>query len=372
MQRDETLPVGDRRLNNRLGVRADIQPGIRVIQTATANRILTMLKAALDLWDIPYILEEYGYIDESQAEELCYLRDPVTQTALWYYLLESLGPIDAASNPDVKVPLMAVVDKIVDGVRRRLSSDPDLLALAGQALLGELRDTGWTQENWPKPRHRSMLAAATHVARTDGLTTNQNTLFRLNSFFSTERFRRAHVTTGTVFYHSKADQYFVAASPACDLVARRPSPDQSWLHSIFPFTPLVAVLLAPSGIDVALAEAANGLHIFLENSADRKAFKIVSGSGNQPSYEFLMIKNEGRVRELVGKTVFEAARLSPKVIEEGGVTKTSLTERDWIDDSFEVVDQLRGINATRILQLAGQHLSRIGLDFISTPATGNG
>jgi hypothetical protein len=52
MQRDETLPVGDRRLNNRLGVRADIQPGIRVIQTATANRILTMLKAALDLWDI--------------------------------------------------------------------------------------------------------------------------------------------------------------------------------------------------------------------------------------------------------------------------------------------------------------------------------
>jgi len=33
-----------------------------------------------------------------------------------------------------------------DAFRRRLSSDPDLLALAGQALLGELRDTGWTQE----------------------------------------------------------------------------------------------------------------------------------------------------------------------------------------------------------------------------------
>jgi hypothetical protein len=27
---------------------------------------------AVDLWDIPYTLEEYGYIDEFQAEELCF------------------------------------------------------------------------------------------------------------------------------------------------------------------------------------------------------------------------------------------------------------------------------------------------------------
>ncbi|MHB8268061.1 response regulator receiver domain [Bradyrhizobium sp.] len=334
--------------------------------------IMVGLSRALSAWHpnvVQILISEIQNILEldALATEDDHLRDPVTQTALWYYLLDSLGTIDPAGNPDIKVPLMAIIDKIVEGVRRRLSSDPDLLALASQAVLGELRDTGWTRETWPRARHRDMLTAATGLARTNGLTTNQNTLFRLNSFFSTERFRRAHVTTGTVFYHAKTDQYFVAASPACDLVARRPSADQWWAHSIFPFTPLIAVLLKPKGIDESLAEAENGLHIFLENATDRKAFRIVAGPGRQPPYEFLMVKNEGRVREQDGKIMFEAARLAPKVVQEGGVASTSPTERVWTDDTFEVVDQLRGMNATHILQLTGQHLSRIGLDFISAP-----
>lgn len=303
---------------------------------------------------------------EALATEDDHLRDPVTHTALWYYLLDALGPIDPKANPDIRVPLMAVIDKIVDGVRRRLSSDSDLLSLAGQALLGELRDVGWTQATWPKARHTSMLPASTEIARTEGLTTSQNTMFRLNSFFSTERFRRAHLTTGTVFHHPKTSQYFVAASPACDMVARQPSSDQSWTHSIFPLTPLVAILLQSDGIDSALTEASNGLHIFLESGNEKKAFKIIRGSGQQPSYEVFMIKNEGRVRDQEGKTVFDAARLAPKMLQ-GEAAATSDAEREWVDDVFEVVDQLRGMNATRVLQMAGQHLSRIGLDYVSMP-----
>jgi hypothetical protein len=115
-------------------------------------------------------------------------------------------------------------------------------------------------------------------------------------------------------------------------------------------------------VDSALTEAANGFHIFLENGSEKRAFKIVKGSGLQPSYEFFMVRNEGRVRDKEGKTVFEAARLTPRADQTGG------DDRDWVEDTFEVVDQLRGMNATRILQLAGQHLSRIGLDYISMPA----
>jgi len=334
--------------------------------------IMACLRAALLAWRpnlIQILISEIQNILELEAlsTEDDHLRDPVTQTALWYYLLDALGPIDPAGSPDVKAPLMAVIDKIVDGVRRRISSDPDLLALAGQALLGELRDTRWTNETWPRARHSSMLTASTAVARTEGLTTSLNTMFRLNSFFSTERFAKAHLTTGTIFFHPKTGQYFVTTSPACDLVARQPSSDQLWLHSIFPLTPVVAILLIPAQPEAALAEAANGLHVFLESGNDKKAFKIVVGAGQQPSYEVFVVKNEGKVREVEGKKVFDAARLTPAGAAPGASAGPSEAERTWVEDTFEVVDQLRGMNATRILLLAGQHLSRVGLDFISLP-----
>ena len=336
--------------------------------------IMTGLSRALLAWKpnlIQILVSEIQNILELEAlaSEDDLLKDPVTHTALWYYLLDSLGPLDLQAAPDIKVGVMAVIDKIVDGVRRRLSSDPDLLNLASQALMGELRDSGWTKATWPQGK--AMLDGAVALARTKGLTTNPNTMFRLNSFSSTERFSRAHLTTGTIFRHSLSDQYFVAASPACDLVARRPSPYQWWAHLVHPLTPLVAVMLNPASVEAALNEASQGNHIFFEDGPGKKAFKFVAGDGYQPPYEFFILKNEGRVRDFGEKTVFDAARLMPKQVEVNGARQTSETEREWIDGEFEVVAQLRGVNATHVLQITGQHLSRIGLDFISMP-TANG
>lgn len=334
--------------------------------------IMAGLNNALLAWQpnlIQILISEIQNILELEAlaTEDDHLKDPVTHTALWYYLLDALGPLDTATDPDVKVPVMALVDKIVDGVRRRLSSDPSLLDLASRALMGELRVTGWTQDTWPRSGTKAMLESSILVARTKDLTTHSKTMFRLNAFLSTEPFRRAHLTTGTIFRHTPSEQYFVAASPACDLVSRRPSSDQWWTHSIFPFTPLVGIMLAPSGIDAALNEAAHGVHVFFEQGADSKAFKLVAGPGHQPAYEFFIVKNEGRVRDNDGRVIFDAARLVPKDVGNSSAIGKAATEREWIDAEFEVVAQLRGVNATHILQMAGQHLSRIGLDFISMP-----
>ncbi|MGJ5197154.1 response regulator receiver domain [Bradyrhizobium sp. HKCCYLRH1030] len=333
--------------------------------------IMSGLRSALLAWKpnlIQILVSEIQNILELEAlaseDEL--LKDPVTHTALWYYLLDALGPIDPQAPPDMKVAVMTIVDKIVDGVRRRLSSDPELLKLAVQALVGELRDTGWTKDTWP--RGKTMLDGATVLARTKGLTTNSNTMFRLNSFSSTERFGRAHLTTGTIFKHAATDQYFVAASPACDLVARRPGADQWWTHSVHPITPLVAIMLNPVPIDKALEVASQGNHIFFERGSDKKAFKFVAGSGYQPPYEFFMLKDQGLVRAESGKTIFDASRLTPKLVQVNGETKASETEREWVESQFEVIAQLRGVNATHVLQMTGQHLSRVGLDFISTPS----
>jgi hypothetical protein len=304
-------------------------------------------------------------------------------------------------------------------MRRKLVADEPLLALAEKALLGELRDTGWTAESWPSPGKTAMVKAAVEMSRTN--VKHQDIFFRLNHFLSTDRFRRAHLTTGTIFYHPAKDQYFVTASPACDLVARKPSEAQAWARSLHPLTPIVAILLQPmkeKDINGALAVAAQGEHVFLEIKSERRVFKVVQGAGHQPSYEFFFVKNEGRVRDQEGKKVFDAARLAPvssapaaedvgsvtdasaeppalstpatsqtstntnaeamspiPAVENGAaepspeiVPRRASADRQLIYDEFEIVEQLRGVTATQLLQLTGQHLSRVALDYINMPS----
>jgi len=325
--------------------------------------VLACLSAALLAWKpnlIQILISEIQNILELEAlaTEDVHLRDQVTQTALWYYLLNSLGRIDpqASPSPDVRIPLISLIDKIVDGIRQRLSTDPELLALGSKALLGELKDSGWTQDTWPMPGTSNLIAASCEIARTQGVK-GPETLFRLNSFLSTERFRRAHITTGTIFCGN--DKFFVAASPACDLVARKPGADQEWAHAIHPLTPVVAILLHPVDVNAALANAERAQFLFVEADNKQMAFRLTNGS-EQPSYEFFLTKNEGRVSVDAGKFKFDAARLTLKADTTG--------ELEPINEAFEVMGQLRGVNATRVLDMAGQHLSRIGLDFIKMPS----
>lgn len=324
--------------------------------------ILECLSSALLAWKpnlIQILISEIQNILELEAlaTEDVHLRDEVTQTALWYYLLNSLGRIDptASPPPDVRIPLTNLIDKIVDGIRQRLSNDTDLLQLGTKALLGELRDIGWTYDDWPMPGTSNLIKASSQIARTQGVK-GPDTLFRLNNFLSTERFRRAHITTGTVFFGD--GKYFVAASPACDLVARKPGADQAWAHAIHPLTPVVAILLHEDKIDSALADAERAQHLFIQVGEKNMALRLTN-SVAQPSYEFFLTKNEGRVFESSGKIMFNATRLALKTDQSGDV--------DSINDVFEVVGQLRGVNATRVLDMAGRHLSRIGLDYIKMP-----
>ena len=43
---------------------------------------------------------------------------------------------------------------------------------------------------------------------------------------------------------------------------------------------------------------------------------------------------------------------------------------NWQSEKFVVVEQLRGVNAMHLLQLAGHHLSRVGMDFLPLPKEG--
>ncbi|HEX4005503.1 MAG TPA: response regulator receiver domain [Acidobacteriaceae bacterium] len=337
------------------------------------------------------------------------LRKPDMQAALTYNLLKEMGAVDLSEDINIRIPVMSLVDKVVDSIRGRLSTHEELLAQFEKAVVGDLKSTGWTIDKWPKDG--KLVSAATELARTPEVK-NAAIVFRLNHFLSTEKFRRAHLTTGTVFYHRAKDEYFIAASPACDLVAGQGKPLQLWATAITPTLPMIAIRLHPAdNVAKALSVASHADHIFLEIGDEPKAFKVISGAGHQPSYEVMFIRDEGRVRTEDGKIVFDGSRLVLGAVEaveaapetnpapaarhpeepestaadaQTGVPEDNSSNAARALESiqqahetqvspilehatFEIIEQLRGVNATHLLQLIGQHLSRVGLDFINAP-----
>lgn len=322
--------------------------------------ILSGLNLALLAWRpnlIQIVVSEIQNVLELEAlisgDEL--LRSPATQAALWHFLLDGLGPIDASAEPDVRAPLSALIDRILEGVRRRLSSDSNLLQLASDALLGEIRDIGWRQDAWPVGKDR--ITAVSEISRTAASAKAQDVFFRLNSFFSTEAFYRSHITMGTLILHQASGECFVVATPACDMTTRVPSADQLWTPAIYPLKPVICVHLRRNdSVDKALAEASSGRHVFVENGKQRLTFSLV-GNGI-PSYEVIFVKDAGVVKEDEGRKVFSARRLA---------APPAGREHELDDSVFEVIGQLRSANGNRVLQMITQHLSRIGLDYLSMP-----
>jgi len=321
--------------------------------------IMANLGDALLAWRpnlIQVIMSEIQNILELEAltTEDEHLAVGETQAALWFYLLQSVGAIDPDADNDLRPPLASLVDKLVDGIRHRLSSDQALLQLAANAMRGELRDAGLKPDTWPDPKKPALVNKAGELTRA-GKVDPKAVVFRLNSFLSTERFRRAHLTTGTIF--RRGEEIWAATSPACDLVARQPGVDQAWSHAIHPMTALVAVKLHPGGaLPAALGEATKGNHVFLELDGVPTALKLINPM-SQPSYEIFFAHTEGRVRLEGDNTIFTASRLM--ALPDGA--------RGLVEQDFEIVGQLRGVNAIRALQSAGQHLSRVGLDFVGLP-----
>jgi len=61
--------------------------------------LLMAFVGAWDIWEIPYILEEYGYIKESQAEELCAGPLVEAERKLRWYVLQAYLQFCNHSHP---------------------------------------------------------------------------------------------------------------------------------------------------------------------------------------------------------------------------------------------------------------------------------
>jgi len=149
-------------------------------------------------------------------------------------------------------------------------------------------------------------------------------------------------------------------SPACDTEPRRPSdvtyPWQAALH------PTVAIVARRAHVEVAkkanLDRATHGEYVYVEQLGEtpRAACRILEKGKRSLQLETLFLADEGKT-DPEGR--FTAWRVKPSD-DNRDVPQLKQTR-------YRAVAQLRKPYAERLLSEAGNHLSRIGVDFVDHP-----
>ena len=173
-----------------------------------------------------------------------------------------------------------------------------------------------------------------------------------NSVVSTKSPSGWHLTTGHVF--TFAGEYWVCASPACDMVPSQVSAFRKKFYK--QQMPFAAIHLQPvkSMVD-ALAKATSSRMLFLEIDGIIQTFSFNSpgDDASAPEWSILFADDLGKL---------DAATLGFRIIQVEGDDELLHAK----PHEAKVVSQLRYEYALNLVQRLGVSMSRIGLDFLGT------
>ena len=280
---------------------------------------------------------------ESFAADPRLFSDVERQVGLSHYLLSQLE-----EDGDQIAAVEAVVDRILETLRHRISADKNLRTF-GDKVLTDIRSELADAITSDKP-----IANAGALAHAPGKFDGQRILFLLNSFLSTEHFSKSRITTGTVFTDGTA--HWMVTSPACDLTARPTGAKETWANELHPGKAILVVKLKLVDVSQSLKEATQGKHAFLVDKEKFVPLEIFEKQTSQPAPEIFFVLDAGRTRFAAGKpATFKAIQVSR--------SNPKTSPRLVGQRSFSVLGQLRANYASRVLQLTGAHFARIGIDF---------
>ncbi len=273
----------------------------------------------------------------------------------------------------------SLVDRFVDIIRRRLAIHETITGTASTFFAGRLDTPLSEPANGENGRHVRARELA-HVAADAPCDWFGSIIPAVNAFMVSDAFRGGHITTGSVLQSGSQD-YWLCASPACDLEPRDAGPVLLQLIRLKPSPP-------PE-------KFTTGAHVAITTSAGIKILQALSADSRQPSMKVALLPGGTRVERdggapptLQGWFATGAAPDWPVVdatvepdpapieeAEEGAKEEeplmASLAEVEAAPQQpangstiFTVVAQLRAAFATRFLLAAGQHMSRIGVDFV--------
>jgi len=182
----------------------------------------------------------------------------------------------------------------------------------------------------------------------------------LNSFLVTET-NKNYIETGTIFVRkddTDLKHVYICVTPACDLVPRQPK-EYLWENQIHPSRPIIAIRGRVKGIDDGcLMVAEQGKSIFIMVGKEPKTIVLMDVSVPVPILEWFVVEKMGAIENMEFAALeFVRSKNTPE--EEAQFAHKPVTMR--------VLGQVRALYASKFQQYAGQHLSRIGVDFVSLP-----
>lgn len=177
------------------------------------------------------------------------------------------------------------------------------------------------------------------------------------------------VETGTIFARAadglEPNDVYVCVTPACDLVPRVPRRKETWEFTLHPNRAIIALKAKMADVKKDhLAKAEESRMVFVRVNGKLKTVTLIGEKPPVPLLEWLFLKDMGRItdKKLLAMVVGKAEQ-GEEV--EGDNPPPPLS---FVPSEMTALGQIRAIYSSRILQYAGQHLARIGVDFVNFPS----
>jgi hypothetical protein len=341
---------------------------------AEPEQLYTLLSNALCDWH-PNLLQlmasEMQNIFElgGLAIDDAFLGSDERQVGLLYYLFSMLPAENSAITLEALKPAVeAFTSKLLESIRQSIRTDKNLHSVAHKIVSHELAKPEWINLEKINRKHRVKPLSnfvRSQVANIEKLQ-DESIFFELNAFMSSDKFKGSHLTTGTIFKLDHDRHWWMCCSAACDMEARQPK-SGTWQDEIYPFKSIIALRLKPIAKPLSnLKDAENARRIYLRCAeGNQRQFEVLSDNSD-PLWEILFLDNAGHVDKTNTEKkdgVFSGRFVKPLVNCAGTGEGPQTCQLQKVE--FSVMGQLRPEYANRILQITGNYLSRIGVNFFS-------
>lgn len=184
-------------------------------------------------------------------------------------------------------------------------------------------------------------------------TSSYNEMYHaLNMNLSSKNFEEGHISTGTIFFDTQSDKWYLCVSAACDLV---PTQGNDPHHKRLSPHRLIKVLeLFNANQNKALPNAEQSKYIYVIHKNSRRYLSIFEGDKILPVVDYMVVLNHGQVVSGEDKNILSAVFLS-----------SMNNNVQNVPVQLKLKSQLRSGYAERYQAIASQYSSRIGVDYVS-------
>lgn len=174
----------------------------------------------------------------------------------------------------------------------------------------------------------------------------------LNMNLSSKNFEDGHISTGTIFFDTDSDKWYLCVSAACDLVPTQGNEPHH--HRLKPHRIIKVLELFNASQNKALPYAEHSKYIYVMHKNVRKYLSVFEGEKAIPVVDYMVVLNHGTAVDGAEKNVISAVFLSNM---DGNVQNVRV--------SLKLKSQLRTGYAERYQAIASQYGARIGVDYVS-------